>query len=557
MNDGSSRFFNQFINVLRYQTCHDQLAEIPLAETDSISGDASITDVFTSEETSTDSTTDSTSSSNNSSIPPPPLVWSTWVNVLVNLSLIYSLLAIISLVRSGYKFCRSFLHSIYKHTLIHPLNLAERYGEGSWVCIVVPGNDNSNGQLIDGQLIDRQSIDSVDSDSSAATNSSLAKRFCREFAFQGFHVVLVGDEVECERLRREVIVEMIRTTDLEVPDIKVLSGDLVNTESAIESLESRIGSLVGQDLSMLINFVSSSSDSSALSRDMNRIAIKMFRERMARKPHSREQEITGEHCEYESCALVNIVRSQNYDYLNYETERHAFDVLTISPGPISEETTGEHETLSHGDVEATRSGVFSCSEEFFVKSVLKLVGNVQGSTEACWGHALGNLMSGHGVTFSGTAQTGPISTNPSPCSTTKPGGCSRCALIESGETRISNSSATRKIPPPEISPAASAPSTSSVKAAIPENIGIEATEAGTSAAATAQSPTPRRSFLDSFSNPLVRLYQSISIFGGGSSSQNPGSDEPDSMQVMPGSGDAAGLPTSVDARELGGKNLNS
>ena len=65
----------------------------------------------------------------------------------------------------------------------------------------------------------------------------------------------------------------------------------------------------------------------------------------------------------------------------YKEYQGVFDILTITPGAVVTENT-----------ECLTNTIFNISSEKYVAQLMKLIGNVQGTTCAYWGHALSNYL---------------------------------------------------------------------------------------------------------------------------------------------------------------------
>jgi short-subunit dehydrogenase len=65
----------------------------------------------------------------------------------------------------------------------------------------------------------------------------------------------------------------------------------------------------------------------------------------------------------------------------YKEYQGVFDILNITPGAVITENTG-----------CLNQTIFNISSKAYVKQLMKLIGNVQGTTCAYWGHALSNYL---------------------------------------------------------------------------------------------------------------------------------------------------------------------
>ena len=65
----------------------------------------------------------------------------------------------------------------------------------------------------------------------------------------------------------------------------------------------------------------------------------------------------------------------------YKEYQGDFDILNITPGAVVTENTG-----------CLQNTIFNISSKAYVKQMMKMIGNVQGTTCAYWGHALSNYL---------------------------------------------------------------------------------------------------------------------------------------------------------------------
>ena len=80
---------------------------------------------------------------------------------------------------------------------------------------------------------------------------------------------------------------------------------------------------------------------------------------------------------YEAANAFGFYQS-NSIYKEYQGQ---FDILTITPGAVITENT-----------QCLTNTLFNVNSKVFVKNIMKMIGNVQGTTCAYWGHALSNYL---------------------------------------------------------------------------------------------------------------------------------------------------------------------
>jgi short-subunit dehydrogenase len=270
------------------------------------------------------------------------------------------------------------LKGIHKYFLLGELNLLERYGTGSWVAIT----GASSGQGYEMALA---------------------------FAQRGFNLLLIGSKRTQETAAR---------LKAEYPEIKtkVLLKDFrqafqddffVDIDAAFQEL--------GTDLAILINNVGHRVGwkayhdmPAAYIRDviatgtlvqsrLTHMAIPYFLKRASGARKSALVNITAQ-CMHPNFLFgltmsneISVPYLSVYEAANafgfyqgnsiYKEYQGQFDILNITPGAVITKNTG-----------CLSNTLFHVSGEVFVQQIMKLIGNVQGTTCAYWGHALSNYL---------------------------------------------------------------------------------------------------------------------------------------------------------------------
>lgn len=298
-----------------------------------------------------------------------------------SLSVLYSILLsliifqLLLLINKG-------LQGSYKYFLMRELDLLERYGKDSWVCIT----GASSGQGYEMALA---------------------------FAKRGFNLLLIGSKrtdetqsrinTEYPSVKTKVIHKDFRQAfqDDFFIDIQAAFTEL-DTDLAI--LINNVGHRVGwnpyheMDASYIRDVIATGT---IVQSRLTHMAIPLFLERKNKKG-----------CERAKSALINITAQcmhpnllfgitlsneisvpylSVYEAANafgfyqgnsiYKEYQGRFDILNITPGAvITENTTCLSETF------------FNVSSQKYVANIMKMIGNVQGHSCAYWGHALSNYL---------------------------------------------------------------------------------------------------------------------------------------------------------------------
>jgi len=272
------------------------------------------------------------------------------------------------------------LKGIHKYFLLGELNLLERYGAGSWVAIT-------------------------------GASSGQGYELALAFAQRGFNLLLIGSKRTQETAAR---------LKAEYPEIKtkVLLKDFrqafqddffVDIDAAFQEL--------GADLAILINNVGHRVGwkayhdmPAAYIRDviatgtlvqsrLTHMAIPYFlkRSKQADEKKSALVNITAQ-CMHPNFLFgltmsneISVPYLSVYEAANafgfyqgnsiYKEYQGQFDILNITPGAVITKNTG-----------CLSNTLFNVSGEVFVQQIMKLIGNVQGTTCAYWGHALSNYL---------------------------------------------------------------------------------------------------------------------------------------------------------------------
>lgn len=299
---------------------------------------------------------------------------SIYIIYLVLLSLI--IFQIILLLSSAVK-------GLYKYFLMKELNLLERYGgEGSWV--VITGASSGQGYEM-----------------------ALA------FAERGFNLLLIGSK-RTDRTIEEINMNypLLKTKVIYKDFRKAYEDDFfVDIQAAFDS--------IGNDLAILVNNVGHrvgwnpyhEMDASYIRDVISTGTIVQSRLTHMVIPGFLKRK-KSEAIESKRSALINItaqcmhpnflfgVTMPNeisvpylsvYEAANafgfyqgssiYKEYQGVFDILNITPGAVVTENTG-----------CLSKTLFNVSGKAYVKHLMKMIGNVQGSTCAYWGHALSNYL---------------------------------------------------------------------------------------------------------------------------------------------------------------------
>jgi short-subunit dehydrogenase len=277
------------------------------------------------------------------------------------------------------------LKGIHKYFLLGELNLLERYGAGSWVAIT-------------------------------GASSGQGYELALAFAQRGFNLLLIGSKRTQETAARLKVEYPEIKTKVLLKDFRQAFQDdfFVDIDAAFQEL--------GADLAILINNVGHRVGwkayhdmPAAYIRDviatgtlvqsrLTHMAIPYFLKRASGAGASGADE--------KKSALVNITAQcmhpnflfgltmsneisvpylSVYEAANafgfyqgnsiYKEYQGQFDILNITPGAVITKNTG-----------CLSNTLFNVSGEVFVQQIMKLIGNVQGTTCAYWGHALSNYL---------------------------------------------------------------------------------------------------------------------------------------------------------------------
>lgn len=284
------------------------------------------------------------------------------------------LLICLMVLMQGFSVIQQAFIFVYRFFLLRELNLPQRYGRGSWA--VITGASSGQGQQL-----------------------------AYQFAARGFHLLLIGSR----RTRRTA--EIIRRhyrgvrVDMLVKDFgRAFETDFFDDIAA--EIERR-------DVSVLINNVGHRTGwnpyhaqpahvirdtiacGTVVQSRLSQIAIARFLRRKREHPalHSALVFITAQ-CLHSNfgfgVALSNeitvpylaVYESSNaFGYYHacsiYQEYKGQFDILNVTPGAVITENT-QH----------LRGTMFAVSVEQFARNIMHMLGNVQGTTCAHWGHAL-------------------------------------------------------------------------------------------------------------------------------------------------------------------------
>jgi short-subunit dehydrogenase len=272
------------------------------------------------------------------------------------------------------------LKGIHKYFLLGELNLLERYGAGSWVAIT-------------------------------GASSGQGYELALAFAQRGFNLLLIGSKRTQETAARLKVEYPEIKTKVLLKDFRQAFQDdfFVDIDAAFQEL--------GADLAILINNVGHRVGwkayhdmPAAYIRDviatgtlvqsrLTHMAIPYFlkRSNQADEKKSALVNITAQ-CMHPNFLFgltmsneISVPYLSVYEAANafgfyqgnsiYKEYQGQFDILNITPGAVITKNTG-----------CLSNTLFNVSGEVFVQQIMKLIGNVQGTTCAYWGHALSNYL---------------------------------------------------------------------------------------------------------------------------------------------------------------------
>lgn len=277
----------------------------------------------------------------------------------------------------------SFLKGFYKYFLISELNLVERYGSNMWV--VITGASSGQG-----------------------------KDFAIEFASRGFNILMIGSKrtIETEkiinsrypRVETLIIYKDFRKAfeDNFFNDIQIVFNNL-NTKIAI--LINNVGFRTAWKPyhEMPSNLIKDTiATGTIIQSRLTQMVIPFFLERK----NNKNQDLNLNSC------LINItaqclhpnflfgITSSNeisvpylsvYEASNafgfyqgnsiYKEYQNQFDILNITPGAVLTDNT-----------QYLKNTIFNVESIYFVRQIIKMMGNIQGHTCAYWGHSLSNFL---------------------------------------------------------------------------------------------------------------------------------------------------------------------
>ena len=262
-----------------------------------------------------------------------------------------------------------------RHFLVHELNLAKRYGEGSYVVITGP----SSGQ---------------------------GKVFAQEFAKRGFNLILIGSErtkkVHSELEAKHKGIKIITIVKnfchaCEKDFFKEIEEAILSVNGNISFLVNNVGHRTAwnpyhQMPADLIN--NTIVAGTIVQSQMTRICLGHFMNRNNDKK-SCVINITAQ-CIFSTFGFGEIMDNHiTVPYLSVYEAANAFgfyqansvweeykkekniEFLNIMPGAVVTENT-----------ENLADTIFNISADKFVKNIFKLIGNYTGNSYAHWGHAL-------------------------------------------------------------------------------------------------------------------------------------------------------------------------
>jgi 17beta-estradiol 17-dehydrogenase / very-long-chain 3-oxoacyl-CoA reductase len=259
-----------------------------------------------------------------------------------------------------------------KYFLTNELNFKEMYGENSYA--VITGASGGQG-----------------------------KRFAFEFAKRGLNLLLIGykETINTQQEINEVYPDII---------IKIIVVDFckAHKKKFFNKIEKEIKSI---DVSILVNNIGHRvawnpyhempaqkiNDSiicgTIVQSQMTRLIIPIFLKRKQCQKKSALIFITAQ-CVYSNCFIntfddniltlpyVSVYEASNvFGYAHamsiYKEYKDEFDILNITPGAVVTENT-----------QYLHSTILSVKCDYFVKQIMKLIGNVQGNSCGCWQHEL-------------------------------------------------------------------------------------------------------------------------------------------------------------------------
>jgi short-subunit dehydrogenase len=271
-----------------------------------------------------------------------------------------------------------FILGIYKYFIINELNLLERYGKGAWVIIT----GASSGQGYD---------------------------FALAFAKRGFHILMIGSKRCLEtqhfinthypNVKTKIILKDFRKAfeDDFFNDIeKEINTIGINNALLINNVGHRVGWKPYHEMNP--NYIRDTIATGTIVQSrLTHILIPYFLERRKSGLKSGLINITAQCMHPNFLFGITMSNEISIPYLSvyeasnafgfyqgnsiYKEYEGLFDILNITPGAI---ITNNTKYLS--------GTLFNIESKLFVDNIISLIGNIQGTTCAYWGHALSNYL---------------------------------------------------------------------------------------------------------------------------------------------------------------------
>jgi short-subunit dehydrogenase len=277
---------------------------------------------------------------------------------------------------------------LYKYFFMKELNLLERYGS----------KDGENGE-------DGESSWVVITGASSGQGYEMAMAFAK----RGFNLLLIGSK------RTDKTIEEINK---EYPSVKtkVIYKDFrkAHTDDFFNDIQTTFDE-IGDDLAILVNNVGHRvawnpyhemdagyirdviSTGTIVQSRLTHMCIPGFIKRGKNKQHSALINITAQCMHPNFLFGVTMTNEISLPYLSvyeaanafgfyqgssiYKEYQGVFDILNITPGAVVTENT-----------KCLSDTFFNVTSKTYVKHLMRMIGNVQGSTCAYWGHAFSNYL---------------------------------------------------------------------------------------------------------------------------------------------------------------------
>ena len=275
----------------------------------------------------------------------------------------------------------SFLRGFYKYFLINELNLVKRYGSNMWV--VITGASSGQG-----------------------------KDFAIEFASRGFNILMIGSK---RTIKTEKIIHSrypnVKTIIIYKDFRKAFEDNFFNDiQDIFNKLNNKIAILVNnvgfrtawKPYHKMPNHLikDTIATGTIIQSRLTQMVIPFFLERnknINKNLKSCLINITAQCLHPNFLFGITTSNEISVPYLSvYEASnafgfyqgnsifkeyKNQFDILNITPGAVLTNNT-----------QYLKNTIFNVKSNIFVKQIIKMIGNIQGTTCAYWGHSLSNFL---------------------------------------------------------------------------------------------------------------------------------------------------------------------